>query len=286
MARKKRRFDQVPPQQAGQAKDKARYEDPFQKTVGKKIEETAGKFEGKGKNILYGIAAVVVLGLVIWIIYSWTGRTGAEAQTALGKAIETSQAPISETPPVAGSTQKTFKTMHERSEAAISEFQAVSDKFGGSVGEKAKYFIATNRLLIDRPAGIQELEALSNSGGEVGSLSKFALAQTRAEDGRADDAINLYQELLNSSDPVVAKETIQLALATLYEKQGRKQDAVDTLFALVKAASEAKDLDGKSVPLTATAQSAKDKLMDLDPEKAKEIPEPMPDTPGGLPFDN
>jgi hypothetical protein len=32
--------------------------------------------------------------------------------------------------------------MHERSEAAISEFQAVSDKFGGSVGEKAKYFIA------------------------------------------------------------------------------------------------------------------------------------------------
>jgi hypothetical protein len=43
-------------------------------------------------------------------------------------------------------------------------------------------------------------------------------------------------------------------------------------------------MDGKSVPLTQTAQSAKDKLKELDPEKAKEIPEPVPETPGGLSF--
>ena len=284
MARKKRRFDQAP-QATPQPKEKVRYEDPFQRTVGKKIEDTAGIFEGQGRNILYGIAAAVVLGLVIWIVYSWSGRTNSEAQTALGKAIETSQAQITETP-LAGSTQRTYKTMRERSEAAIAEFQAVADKFGGSVGEKAKYLAATNRLLIDRPAGIQELEGLSTGGGEVGSLAKFALAQTRAVDGRTDEAIALYQELANSSNPVVAKETIQFELAKLYEKQGRKEDAVDTLFILVKAASEAKDLEGKSVPLTATAQAAKDKLRELDPEKAKEIPEPVPDTPGGVSFGN
>ena len=174
--------------------------------------------------------------------------------------------------------------MAERSEAAIAEFQAVADKFGGPVGEKAKYFAATNRLLIDRPAGIQELESLSTTSGDVGTLSKFALAQARAADGRADEAIALYQELANSSNPVVAKETVQFELAKLYEKQGRKDDAVDTLFTLVKAASEAKDLEGKSVALTATAQEAKDKLKALDPEKAKEVPEP--EMPGGISFDN
>jgi hypothetical protein len=284
MARKKRRFEQAP-QAPAEPKEKVRYEDPFQRTVGKKIEDTAGIFEGQGRNILYGVAAAVVLGLVIWIVYSWSGRTNAEAQTALGKAIETSQAQITETP-LAGSTHKTFKTMRERSEAAIGEFQAVAEKFGGSVGEKAKYLAATNRLLIDRPAGIQELEALSTSSGEVGSLAKFALAQTRAVDGRTDEAIALYQELSNSTNPVVAKETIQFELAKLYEKQGRKEDAVDTLFILVKAASEAKDLEGKSVPLSATAQAAKDKLKELDPERAKEIPEPVPETPGGNPFGN
>lgn len=285
MARKRRTFDQVPiPTSA--SKEKVRYEDPFQKAVGQKIEDAAGKFEGQGKNILYGLAAAAVLGLVIWFIYSWSGRTSEEAQAALGKAIETSQAAISETPPPAGSTQKSFKTQRERAEASIAEFQAVADKFGGSVGEKAKYFIAVNRLVVDRSAGVAELEALVGLRSEVGSLSKFALAQAYAADNRPDDAIRLYQELLNSADPVVAKETVQSELAKLYESQNRKQDAVDTLFNLVKAASEAKDLEGKSVPLSSTAQNAKDKLKELDPEKAKEIPEPAPETPGGFPFGN
>jgi len=125
---------------------------------------------------------------------------------------------------------------------------------------------------------------LSRTSGEVGTLSKFALAQALAVDGRTDEAIALYQELTNSSNPVVARETVQYELAKLYEKQGRKDDAVNTLFTLVKTASEAKDLEGKSVPLTATAQEAKDKLKALDAEKAKEVPEP--ETPGGISFDN
>lgn len=284
MARKRRTFDNVAVPTA-EKKAAVRYEDPFQRAVGKKIEDAAGIFEGQGRNILYGLAALVILGLVVWIIYSWTGRSSAEARTALGKAIETSQAQITEAPPI-GSSQKSFRTIRERADASIAEFQTVVDKFGGPAAEKAKYFIAVNRLLVDRAAGIQELEALSDDGGEVGSLSKFALAQTRADDGRFDEAIKLYEELVNSSDPVLAKETVQWELAKLYEKQGRKQEAVDTLFNLVKTASEAKDLEGKAVPLNTTAESAKTKLTELDPERAKEIPEPVPETPGGLPFGN
>ncbi|MGH9946011.1 MAG: tetratricopeptide repeat protein [Pyrinomonadaceae bacterium] len=281
MARKRRSFDNVP-LPTSDAKDKPRYEDPFQKTVGKKIEDAASIFEGKGRNILYGIGAVVVLGLVVWIIYSWSSKSSAEAQTALGKAIEISQAPISETPPPAGSTQKSFKTSRERAEASITAFQGVAEKFGGAVGEKAKYFAAVNRLTIDRAAGIGELETLAKGTDEVGSLSKFALAQAYADDNKYDDSVRVYEDLLAASDPVVAKESIRKELADIYEKQGKKEDAVRTLFELVKAASEAKDLEGKAVPLSATAQSAKEKLKELDPEKAKEIPEPVPDTPGGL----
>ena len=44
--------------------------------------------------------------------------------------------------------------------------------------------------------------------------------------------------------------------------------------------------DGKAVPMSPTAESAKTKLKELDPEKAKEIPEPAPEPPptGGMPF--
>jgi tetratricopeptide (TPR) repeat protein len=284
MARKKRRIEPVPVA-TGEPKEKPRYQDPFQQRVGGRIEDAGKKLEGQGRNILYGLAALVVLAIVVWIIYAWSGRSSAEAQTALGKAIEVSQRRVSADPLPAGSTEKVFKTDRDRAEAAVAEFQRVAEKFGGDVGEKAKYFAAVNRLGLDRSAGIAELEELSKGSDEVGSLAKFALAQTRADDGRIDEAVALYQELSAMADPIIAKETINLELAKLYEKQGKKQEAVDLLFDLVKTASEAKDLDGKPVPLTPTADSAKEKLKQLDPEKAKEIPEPAPDESlGGMPF--
>lgn len=289
MARKKRRFDQAVTTDQAATGDKApsqRYKDPFQAKVGDKLEEAGKKLEGQGRNVLYGLGALVVLGVIIWIIWAWVGKSGSEAHTALGKAIETSQATISETGPAAGSTDKTFKTQKERAEAAIAEFQAVADKFGGNVGEKAKYFVAVNRLAVDRAAAVLELDALSKTGGEVGSLSKFALAQAKAGDGKFDEAAALYQDLAAAGDPVIAKDTINLELAGIYEKQGKKEDAVRVLFDLVKAASEAKDKDGNPVMLSATAQEAKTKLEELDPAKAKELPQQATPAPAGLPFGN
>jgi tetratricopeptide (TPR) repeat protein len=284
MARKKRSIAPVAVA-APDSKEKPRYQDQFQQRVGGTIEDAGKKLEGHGRNILYGLGALIVVALVAWWIYSWSGRSSAEAQTALGKAIEISQRRVTDTPVQAGSTEKVFKTERERAEAAVAEFQAVADKFGGAIGEKAKYFAAVNKIFIDRPAAIGELEGLSKTSGDVGKLAKFALAQTRVDDGKNDEAVSLYQELAGMSDPIVSKETINFELASLYEKQGDKQKAVDLLFSLVKAASEVKDQDGKAVPLSPTAQNAKKKLEELDPAKAKEIPEAGPDPSlGGLPF--
>lgn len=284
MARKKRRIEPVAPA-AAEPKDKPRYQDPFQQRVGGTIEDAGKKLEGQGRNILYGLAAVLVVGIIAWIIYAWSGKSTAAGQAALGKAIEISQSRVTETPPPAGSTEKTFKTEKERAEAAVSEFQSVAEKYSGEIGEKARYFAAVNRIGLDRAAAIAELDQLSKSSDEVGTLAKFALAQTKVSDGKPDEAIALYQQLSAMSDPIVSKDTINFELAKLFEKQGKKDEAVALLFALVKTASELKDTDGKPVTLTPTAQNAKDKLKELDPEKAKEIPEPAPDPSlGGLPF--
>jgi predicted negative regulator of RcsB-dependent stress response len=187
----------------------------------------------------------------------------------------------------AGTTIKTFKTEKERAEASVAEFQAVADKFGGDVGQKAKYFVAVNKLSLDRTAAISELENLSKTNDEVGTLSKFALAQAKANDGKTDEAAAIYQQLAVADNPVIAKETIKFELAKLYEKQGKKDDAVNLYFEIAKAASEAKDLDGKPVPMSSTARDAKAKIEELAPEKAKEIKEPTPESPfggGNMPF--
>ncbi len=288
MARKKRKVlsqFQEPVVQQETANPKKPFQDEFQSTVGKKIEDFSTKFEGKGKTVTYALAAVGVLLVIGGIFYVWSNRNYNAAQTALGKAIETSQASVSDTPPPAGSTQKTFKTQKERAEASINEFQAVVDKFGGSVGEKARYFIAVNRLAVDRGAAIQELTALSNDSGEVGMLAKFALAQAYTDDGKLDEAAALYQQLAESKNPIPAKDTINFNLAKIYEKQNKTNEAVEVYFNIAKPASEAKDADGNAIPMSLTAREAKEKVAELNPEKAKEIVEPEPTAPmGGLPM--
>ena len=280
MARKKRRFEQLEAAAAAPT-EKVSYVDPLQQQVLPKIEGFGKKFEGKGRTILYGIAALAVLLLIVFFAIRWSRGSNGAAQAALGAAIETSQATISATGVPPGSPDKSFKSEQDRANAAIAEFQAVADKFGGAVGEKGKYFVAVNKLTVDRPAGVQELEGLAKGSSETASLAKFALAQTRVDDNRADDAIGLYQELLGMNNAVIAKDTINFEIAKIYEKQGKKQEAADIYFNIAKAASESKDLDGKPVAMTQTATQAKDKLKQLDPERAKQIVDPEPESPFG-----
>lgn len=284
MARKKRIPEATLP--GNEPKEKVQYQDAFQSTLNKRVEEVGKSFEGKGKTLLYAIAAGAVLLTLIGIFYVWNRSSDSKAQAALGKAIETSQAIVTDSPVPAGSTLKTFKTEKERAEASVAEFQAVADKFGGSVGEKARYFMAVNKLSLDRPAAMAELEALSSKSNEVGTLSKFALAQAKAGDGKTDEAIALYQGLAAMENPLMAKDTINFELAKLLEKQGKKDEAVNIYFNIAKTASEAKDLDGNPVPMNTTANAAKKKLEELSPEKAKEIQEPQKPSPfgGGMPF--
>jgi predicted negative regulator of RcsB-dependent stress response len=270
MARKKRRFEQLEAAAAA-PEEKKKYNDPLKIKVNNRLEEVGKNFEGKGKTLMYALAALVLLGLLGFIFTKWNRNASGAAQAELGKAIKISQSQISETGPAPGSTERTFKTEKERSEAAIAEFQSVASKFGGDAAEKAKYFIAVNKLNVDRAAGVQELEAIAGSSSETGKLAKFALAQTRVGDNRLDDAANLFRELAGMSDAVIAKDTINFELAKVLEKQGKPQEAAEIYFNIAKTASEAKDADGKAIRLTETATEAKDKLKELDPERAKQI---------------
>lgn len=283
MARKKRRFEQLEAA-AATPKEKQVYINPLHEKVVPKIEEAGKVFEGKGRQMLYGVAALAVLAILIALWFNYSKRSEAAAQTALGKAIETSQAQINEAGPLAGSNQKSYKSEKERAEAAIAEFESVAATYGGAIAEKAKYFIAVNRLYVDRAAAIAELEAISQSKSPAGTLAKFALAQTRIADGRFDDAVTLLRELAASDDPIIAKESIQFELAKVLEKQGKAEEAADIYFDIAKAASELKDAEGKPKLFSDSATESKKRLEEIAPERAKEIVEPTPENPfGGMP---
>jgi predicted negative regulator of RcsB-dependent stress response len=157
----------------------------------------------------------------------------------------------------------------------------VIDQHGGDAADAARYFIATNKLFIDRGAGIAELEGIASGSTAAAPLAKFALAQTRVADNRLDDAAAIYSELVASNSSVLAKDTINLELAKVYEKQGKRDEASNLYFTIAKTASEAKDAEGEPIPMSQAATEAKKKIEELDPERAKEIVEPAPTSPFG-----
>lgn len=235
--------------------------------------------EGKGRTILYALGGVILAGILILLFVKWSNKKSDEASQALGRAITLSTADINPTP-IAGSTDPTFGSEYDRAQRAIQEFEKVAAKYGDPYRSEARYFIASNRLLIDRPKGLTELTELSNSSvPEVAALSKFALAQAKESDGKLDEAAQLYGDLARQNSNSVTPETANLRLAKVYNKQGKKKEAVDVLFNLVDASRKAKGENNQPAPVSAAAREAATELQKLDPERYSQLP---PETPPSL----
>jgi tetratricopeptide (TPR) repeat protein len=250
--------------------------DRFRDTTMSFFDRLGNLLEGRGRTILYGLGGLLLAGLLAILFVKWSNRKSDEARQALGRAITISRAAVSTTP-IPGSTDLTFPTDKERAQRAIEEFEKVAAKYGDPYRSESRYFIASNRLVVDRQKGITELAELQNSKvGEVVALSKFALAQTYESDGKLDDAARIYSELAKLNSPTVTSETANLRLAKVYEKQGKKKEAADLLFNIVDASRKAKGSDNQTLPQSSAAREAADELQKLDPDRYAQLP---PETP-------
>ena len=250
--------------------------DKFRDTTMSFFDRLGDALEGKGRTILYGIGGVLLAGIIVFGFVRWRHKKNDEAQLALGRAITITKAPVMATP-VPGNTELTFPSEVERSQKAIVEFEKVAAKYGDPYKSESLYFIASNRLVLDRQKGLSELTALSNSDiAEVATLSKFALAQAKESDGQLDEAAKLYNEIAKLNSQAVSADTANLRLAKVYEKQNKKKEAADLLFNIVDASRKAKDKDNQAIPTSAAAREAGDELKKLDPDRYAQLPPEAP----------
>jgi len=258
--------------------------DKFRDTTFSVYDRLSHRIEGRERTIIYAVAGVVAL-IGLLLVFNWyRGRQADAASTALGKAIEIAETPVTSGTPIPGDTGPTFASEKERAQKAVEAFQKVQHDYGSPYNELARYFAATSLLTLDRPKGLSELEALAKSGdADVAARSKFALAQAQEADAQYDKAAALYQELLKDKNASISENTIKLRLAAVYEKQGKKDEAVNILFQMVEAARKAKGKDGKPVPESSVIRTASDKLQELSPERFAQLP-PEPTLGGALPF--
>jgi tetratricopeptide (TPR) repeat protein len=250
--------------------------DRFRDTTMSLLDRLGNLLEGRGKQILYGLGGLVLAILIVILFVKWNGRKNDEARQALGRAITIATTPIS-TAASPDSTGTSFSSEQERAQKAIAEFEKVAAKYGEPYRTEARYFIAVNRLALDRPKAMAELAELGNSSiREIAALSKFALAQAKESDGKLDEAAQLYSELARLNNDVVTAEIANLSLAKVYQKQGKKKEAADLLFSIVDASRKAKGKDELPLPPSAAARDAAAELQKLDPERYAQLPPEAP----------
>ena len=256
--------------------------DKFRDAAGRVFDRVGDKLEGQGKTLLYGLAGVILLAVLLGVYLKWSNRKSDEARRALGRAIAIATAPVSSASPIPGAPAPEFSSEQERSQRAIEVFQQVATKYGDPYRTEARYFMGTLLLKSDRNKAISELTAVSQSSEEEpAALAKFALAQALEADGKLDDAAKLYAELAARKSEVVTSNTADLRLAGVYEKQGKKKEAVDLLFNIVEPSRKAKDADGTPLPASAAARDASEKLQKLDADRYAKL---TPEAPGDSPF--
>ncbi len=249
--------------------------DRFRDTAISVFDRLGNLLEGRGKAILYGIVAAVLLAILLGVWVTRSRRKADEARRALGRGIAIASAPVTSTSPL--DPASTYANEQERAQKAIEEFQKVAAKYGDPYQTEARYFIATNLLYVDREKGVSELTELNKSNyPDISTLAKFALAQVKEVDGKDEEAAQLYSQLASQNSSIVTQETANLRLAMVYQKQGKKKEAVDILFQIADTARKAKDAEGVNVPLSGAAREASQELQKLDPDRFAQLPADAP----------
>jgi hypothetical protein len=247
--------------------------DKFRDATMRGFDRLGNRLEGRGRTLLYAIVAVVAAAALLGIYNWWSQRRAGEASRALGRAIEVSTAPVVTGTPIPGETGPTYPSERERAQKAVEEFQKVAAEYGDPHRALARYFVAVNLLTVERERGLAELDSLTKSGNdEVAARARFALAQAKEADKDYDGAVALYTQLAGDKSGVVPPDTANFSIASVYEKQGKTNEAAEIFFRIADEARKAKGKDGKPAPVSVTARRAADRLQTLNPARFAQLP--------------
>jgi predicted negative regulator of RcsB-dependent stress response len=170
------------------------------------------------------IAAIVVaLGIFGW-------RTYAERQTVKASAAFDSAMKVFHTPVGLPQTpdEVTYPDDKKKFTEAEQKFSDVTSKYPRThPGELARYYAALSAEKLDKNDDAKKfLQGLSGSSDqEVAGMARFELADLDDRMGQSDEAVKLYQQLIDKPTTLVPKPVAMLALAEHYGSKNPSEAA-------------------------------------------------------------
>ncbi len=187
--------------------------------------------------LVWALAVVAVVLVAVFGSWWYWNYRSAEANSALGKAMQTYSAPLRPAGSPASADVPSFTSSQERARAAHNEFQKIADQYDyTSPGKLARYMAAMTAVDAgDLKGGEQELQQVAGaSDKDISALAKFALAGLYRDSNRAGDAVNLYKELIAKPAVTVPKVTAELSLAELYQNNNQGSEASKIYQQIIK----------------------------------------------------
>ncbi len=230
-------------------------QDAFSRVTIGAAEKTAHWSVEHRKNLT--IAAVAVIVILAGVAGGWYYLSAQDEKASFDftQATRTLEAQLRPSGAPAQPDVPSFTSAQERAEAARKQFQSIIDKYPHTrTADMARYFLGVTSVSMgDNAAAENYFKAVaSNSGKELASVAKLALAALYNNTGRSKDAVTLYQELINHPTTSVSKVTAELQLAELYQNNNQPLDA-KRLYEQIK----------KDNPSTEAGQLATQKLAEL-----------------------
>jgi predicted negative regulator of RcsB-dependent stress response len=166
-----------------------------------------------------GIALIVAIAVFGWRFYSQ--RQTMKASAALDDALKVYNARIRAAGEPEEPGELSYMVEKNKYEDAFKKLSEVAQRYPRTrPGQLARYYAALSLEKLGRDAEAQKwLQELANSGdNDFAALARFELAQIADRTGKPDEAVRLYQQLIDKATVLVPKPVAMLALADHWRK--------------------------------------------------------------------
>ena len=173
---------------------------------------------------LYVVAGALVIALAGFGWWTYAQRKSSAAAAAFDSALRTFQRPVG-TPPVAGETS--YPDDSKKFTAAAQQFSDVAKKYSRThAGSLAQYYAALSFEKLGKNDDAKKLLAgLEGGSDDVAAMARFELAQLDDRTGQPDQAVKLYQQLIDKPSLLAPKPVVMLMLASHYAQSNPAQAA-------------------------------------------------------------
>ena len=203
-------------------------QDKFTRTTIQVAEQTMHwSVEHQGKLIA---AAIVIVVVVLAALGSWyyLEKQNETASADFGKAVSVLDTPVRPAGMPAQPDVPSFGSASERATEAGKLLQAVMTKYPHTqAADFSHYLLGTTAASAgDNATAERELKTVAGyHDQDLSSLAKMALASVYRNEGKSQDAVNLYKQLVDKPTRTVSKPSAEVALAAAYQAAGNTAEA-------------------------------------------------------------